>query len=533
MAPSLSTLPPEIFTQIIENIPKNGHLHDLALCCHGFYDLVLPKLYSHLSLKVNLLNDQPSYPKLRSLVSRILFNPTLASHVRSITLDQEWSCQASCSDGEEDSEEIDDDDDAEGGEDDNHHIGNAAECLETGNDEKGIYQKAADMPDLFHLLQHMSVFDRSELMEGTENNNEDALMALLFQSVPNLKAMSIEIHPIEAHLFFKVFRRAAAGREDLQVSPPIQSFARLQVVINNCDGSGAETCGMPTNLLYRYIRLPAIREIYMSKVGSFHAGEDRLFPLAMLKDGSCPTVEHLELRDSKLHSKELKCTLAACCNLRTFVYDVGTGLGWCHYSLRELGECLLGNTETLTNLWLDYWGDDPYLMPSIGDDLTPVPSLGDFRRLKNLKVGMYVLFGHGMNFQDPYKEQEIKDSELPDLGRILPDSLETIYFSHTEGRVGILSEALQRLLRVRQNCLPKLRKITFEAYQAGFKQTPSLNILKDMAVGSEVQLRIITRVDEEDLRMDLGRGWDGSVTWAGSMSYGISTGIFVAKADDH
>lgn len=54
-----------------------------------------------------------------------------------------------------------------------------------------------------------------------------------------------------------------------------------------------------------------------------------------------------------------------------------------------------------------------------------------------------------------------------------------------------------------------------------------------MAVGSEVQLRIITRVDEEDLRMDLGRGWDGSVTWAGSMSYGISTGIFVAKADDH
>ncbi|KAI4259405.1 MAG: hypothetical protein L6R42_004590 [Xanthoria sp. 1 TBL-2021] len=490
MAPSLSTLPPEIFTQIIENIPKNGHLHDLALCCHGFYDLVLPKLYSHLSLKVNLLNDQPSYPKLRSLVSRILFNPTLASHVRSITLDQEWSCQASCSDGEEDSEEVDDDDDDddEGGEDDNHHIGNAAECLETGNDEKGIYQKAADMPDLFHLLQHMSVFDRSELMEGTENNNEDALMALLFQSVPNLKAMSIEIHPIEAHLFFKVFRRAAAGREHLQVSPPIQSFARLQVVINNCDGSGAETCGMPTNLLYRYIRLPAIREIYMSKVESFHAGEDRLFPLAMLKDGSCPTVEHLELRDR--------------------------------------------NTETLTNLWLDYWGDDPYLMPSIGDDLTPAPSLGDFRRLKNLKVGMYVLFGHGMNFQDPYKEQEIKDSELPDLGRILPDSLETIYFSHTEGRVGILSEALQRLLRVRQNCLPKLRKITFEAYQAGVKQTPSLNILKDMAVDAEVQLRIITRADEDDLRMDLGRGWDGSVTWAGSMSYGISTGIFVAKADD-
>ena len=301
MAPSLSALPPEVFTQIVENIPKNGHLLDLALCCHGFYDLVLSKLYSHLSLKVNLLKHQPTYPKLRLLFSRILSNPIMASYVRSITLDQEWTCQAW--NDEENGKEIDNGDDHEyegddhGYEGDDHEYGgdnvyieNAAACLEMGNEEDS-YEHPADLPNLFNLLQPMSVYERSELMEGVENNDEDALVALLFQAVPNLKAMSIEIDPFEAVLFYKVFRRAVAAREDSNVSPPIQSFARLQVVINNCDGSGAQTCGMPTRLLDQYLRLPAIREIYMSNLGSFQSDEDP-FPLGTLKDGSCPTVEH-------------------------------------------------------------------------------------------------------------------------------------------------------------------------------------------------------------------------------------------------
>ncbi|KAL8652220.1 MAG: hypothetical protein Q9226_004357 [Calogaya cf. arnoldii] len=249
VAASLSALPPEVFAQVVENISKNGHLLDLALCCHGFYDLVLPKLYSHLSLKISLLKDQPTYPKLRLLVSRILSNTTLASYVRSISLDQERACQAW--DNENDGNEVDSGDDR-GSEGDDGSIDNAAACLEMGNEED-LYENPADMPNLFNLLQPMSVFERSEQMEGVKNNDEETLVALLVQAVPNLEAMSIEINAIKRPVFYQVFERAVAGREDSNVSPPIQSFARLQVVINNCDGSGAQTCGMTPALLDQYL----------------------------------------------------------------------------------------------------------------------------------------------------------------------------------------------------------------------------------------------------------------------------------------
>lgn len=44
--------------------------------------------------------------------------------------------------------------------------------------------------------------------------------------------------------------------------------------------------------------------------------------LEALQCGSCPTVEHLEFRDSYFYPKDLQAMVAACSNLKTFVYDV-------------------------------------------------------------------------------------------------------------------------------------------------------------------------------------------------------------------
>ena len=214
-----------------------------------------------------------------------------------------------------------------------------------------------------------------------------------------------------------------------------------------------------------------------------------------------------------LEAKELKDILAACSNLKTFVHDVGSTsrLSSRRCSLVDLQHHLLATANTLTNLWLDYWGDAPY-STFITTNLTPISSLVKFQKLKNLKVGMDVLFGVEMAWGSPPEEQEITDSAVPNLGRILPKSLETLHFSHTQGRIGILTHALQKMLSVQQKHLPNLREITLEAYQAGIDQTPSLGRLQDSAASAEIQLRVISMADEERLSLDSGRGWGESVT---------------------
>ncbi|KAL8770754.1 MAG: hypothetical protein Q9209_003621 [Squamulea sp. 1 TL-2023] len=167
------------------------------------------------------------------------------------------------------------------------------------------------------------------------------------------------------------------------------------------------------------------------------------------------------------------------------------------------------------------------------DEMIPISSLNSFRKLKNLKVGMYVLFGIGEDSCGDrlHEEQKIDEAKLPDLGIVLAESLETIYFSHTEGRIGILARAIQRLLSAKTTCLPRLRKISVEAYTVGLDQSPSLRSLQDMAAEVEVKLRIIERVVEDNEPSELGRGWDGSVTWAGLMGHGGQLGRYIVKAN--
>lgn len=156
--------------------------------------------YSHLSLNVDLMDDRRTPPRLRLLTCRILSSPTLASYVRSITLNQEGSCATPYTH----------DDDDHGAEiNDNHdeayrdHDGQSHDvkwCLGASHQES-TNQNAAkgDMLDVVHLPQLMSLFDRNELLEEINCDNEYALMALLFQAVPNLQAMSIKIHPFQAY----------------------------------------------------------------------------------------------------------------------------------------------------------------------------------------------------------------------------------------------------------------------------------------------------------------------------------------------
>ena len=112
-------------------------------------------------------------------------------------------------------------------------------------------------------------------------------------------------------------------------------------------------------------------------------------PLEALQRGLCPTVEHLEFRDSHFYSKDLQAMLAACSNLNAFVYDVGENYYRRGYHLGALKESLAATEDCLESLWLDYWGHEDYISLK-GNDVDPISPLVEFTKLKNLRVGMYV-----------------------------------------------------------------------------------------------------------------------------------------------
>ncbi|KAL8903025.1 MAG: hypothetical protein Q9207_004203 [Kuettlingeria erythrocarpa] len=118
-------------------------------------------------------------------------------------------------------------------------------------------------------------------------------------------------------------------------------------------------------------------------------------------------------------------------------------------------------------------------------------------------IGMFVIFG-AANWEShlDHKEMSIDVRELPNLERLLPRGLQTIFFTHTQGRIGLLVGALANLLRSKPASMTRLQEISFEAHLEGNEHAPPLTELGELAVAKKVMLRAI------DLPVDEYRGYD-------------------------
>lgn len=83
----------------------------------------------------------------------------------------------------------------------------------------------------------------------------------------------------------------------------------------------------------------------------------------------------------------------------------------------------------------------------MGEDLSPISTLSSFKVLKNLRVGMYVFFG--MVIEDDTWVARDDQGNATNLASVMPASIETLYFSQAEGRVKLLTSALEEWLQVR------------------------------------------------------------------------------------
>ena len=349
---------------------------------------------------------------------------------------------------------------------------------------------------------------------------EGAWLALLIPSLPNLKRLDLTRPACDDIYFTQMINRALSKEKPFETNP---LFPALEIVVNNWSDFNYSTS---PELLAKFLTLStSLCEFYGQRIVSLtNAGDAPNELLAQLKPASL-SLTRLELRQSNVHGNDLSNIFRACKALKTFVHVLGFAHVRCsEYSMPGLHEALLCTKDSLENLMIDYENGPNYLYHG---EKPPMESLTMFERLRCVKVGMYVLFG-GCDGDFGLGDEEVPRDEWTEIDLVewLPRGVETLYVSHTDGRVGYLVWALERMLlqMIHAGSTPKLRKVTFEAYITGHREKIDFEKLDDIAGKAGVE---IMRIDGTALQADdsfeckftewiKGRGQDsdGSCIWA-------------------
>ena len=437
MPASLNVLPGELLTQIVANIQKCGWLLDLALCCRSFYDLVVPYLYSHVKLIAHPITA--GCPALEKFAIQVLRNLTLASYVQDFTLDYKWS---SCSESIQDYDSI-------------------------------------RFDSIRETLCRTNRFEEADVVE-----NKVALLAVLLPSLKNIERLDLWV-PDEGRVCYReMFRKVIGKEKPFDVQP---AFPLLKVMVNNF--LSAKRYCMSPSLMCHNFQLPSLREFYRQGIGSSSSSAD--FGLYFLKP-AISSLTHLEIRRSRLCRDDLYNMLRAFKGLRTFVYRVGLeDLDYISFSIPRLREALEWVKHSLENLWID--NTETFIMDV--DYLPPSTSLASLKVLKNIRVGMYIFFGD-VSFMH---ESDIANGAGINLARLLPQSLETIYISHTRARLGVLVEALEDWLQQKESSTPKLWRIAFEVDLTEDRESIDLSLLESLAKEASVSVvKLDSGISDQD-----------------------------------
>ena len=180
----------------------------------------------------------------------------------------------------------------------------------------------------------------------------------------------------------------------------------------------------------------------------------------------------------------------------------------------ELGAALSWTEDRLENLWLDYEGGNATFSHA---DLSPLSTLSSFKVLKNLRMAMYLFLGidgdgttwFGLDGQGP----------APNLASLMPSSIETLYFSKSEGRIEVLISALEKLLQAKDSCTPQLRRIASEADVIGKDDAFDYSRLGVLVEEAGVE---IAKVDGKGVERGQRKNWSLTVsTLANFLSHSL------------
>ena len=360
-----------------------------------------------------------------------------------------------------------------------------------------------------------------------KNDIEDAYLALLLPSLPNLKHLKLFVpHTLYVcNLIERIVKREKPFHE-----PQSRVLSSLETIVYDYDET---PYGHYNYLAPEFLHLPSLREFYGHSIGRLDSHiANGLSP--MLRP-ACISFPHLDMLECNLKLQDLTILLQSFKQLKSFVYRTGYwSLEVCSYTIRDIQRALKASAHSLEKLWLDYKAPSKY-WPVARNCLSSMtsPGLSEFRALRKLRIGMWMLFGEphikGRDKEIDPEENAIAASMVNnfDVASLLPPSIEVIYISFSKKRAKFLIAALERFLaqKSRRGCLPNLKCITFEDFPWGDEKNRSSLVfnysrLDIIAQEAQVEVRRIKEPHSVDYAVDERRlGHERRAAWAWEIAH--------------
>jgi hypothetical protein len=483
-------LPEEILDHMVSFVPRRA-LHSLCLASKTFNRIATPHLYSSITVGHRHGYRNGNRVTASSSLARLLFSSTShAALVHSVTTRSKW-----------------------------------------GRDAK--YARQIDKyswpnpgtPKLESILREKCTKFSPNNEEADEiyamlesGTNEDAMLALLLFSLPNMRRLDINFG-LDDHTDFHKLVPLLSRRSKLlanQLSIPLDVSVK---------GNGDKYPNDP-NEFATMLHMPRLRVIYGWQFGDSDGDPDLVDgPFGRLRPRS-HHVKTIELRTSKLHKDNFQLLMDATVpgELTTFNYEIGCTWGWCNVEHPAIMRSLSVHHDTLESLGLSHEDFYPYQFGN--EDENPWPcSFVPFKALKRLKIAPVYIWGHdGFNDQRELKKAATKDM----LWKALPENLEQLWITRaqmqepmTEEETAVCFEpdcllpALHLVVRHKSKAFPKLSQLRLEFPRSTWKREwcESLTILCETASSSGIQCTIIIEGLEDRKFKVRGWGWDEEVEW--------------------
>lgn len=476
MIVSITDLPPEILSCIIQNVRPKSVLCMLALCSRDMHDSVVSHLYRHIELLSFNIKKNP-FP-LRQLTSLLLKRPDLAQRVRQFTLRGHRDCW-------------------HGGVEPRDA---AAECIEVDS----VFRIA------IKASSHSEAEEKQWLMHLSWLEHCDAVLALLLPALVKLEKLDL-ILTDDLPYFERMIRRASRREKPFDKQP---AFQLLKDFMHTYDDY---IYGLDPRYISPVMLLPSIRAIYGYRVGSENEEEDDVMRTNLGSMRTPSSLCHLELRGSRLNKADLNLLLQAPKALKTFIYPVTFGdVSICTVNSHDIRDALVPQQDSLENLWLQYdeeqWADD------YEEHIFPMRSFNNFTRLKVLRIGALFLLGDSEHFTRCNNHLSRKSRH--DLTGVFPETLQTLEVLRCSDHYPQLLQTIEDLV-LKQSCqVPNLIHLGIDG--------PILEIaswglqiarLADIAHSKGIYLTYRSYSGKAAHPAEQMWGMDGSISWAKCMGW--------------
>ncbi|MCJ1293360.1 hypothetical protein MMC34_004914 [Xylographa carneopallida] len=422
---SFSSLPAEMVRSIVSKIDSSDTLSCVARTCHTLYDMTIPFLYDHIALYDREGGSgRHKFKNLRPLTILLLKRPDLARLVHHFAMRDAPSTGSS-----------------------------SEKRLAKG---RPVFRLQADdvLKDAIKAASHDKDEEQQWLLHIKWPDHGDATLALLLPALPHLESLDLML--MYGCTYFDRMMRHAGARE--KPFDRVPGFLALKDVMHTWYD---EKYGMGVEYIVMFMRLPSIRRIFGHRIGSDDEFEGEAEDTLAALDTASSTVSHIELKDCKLHKRDLANMLRAPKALQTFIYQVGTGyLSECGRDFQASVSALAPQAQCLENLWLDFEPRYSSYWDSTIDDTTPIRSFAHFEHLKVLKVATVFIFGD-KNFSISRHEDWVRSMTYGLTGKF-PRSLEALHLLHCEDNFEHVLLAHEDMLDHKERDLPRLSKLVLE-----------------------------------------------------------------------